>query len=89
MFIDVRDCSLRVIGVPVNFPVKIHQMTWWEESDSRPLACLCLLLHSVCFNSALMACAGVQLFQYRSFVDKDQKVAERDPKSYSRRGGPC
>lgn len=50
MFVDVRGCSLVVVGVPV----KLRRMTRREESNYGPGTCRCLLLLSVCFNCALI-----------------------------------
>ncbi|MFL5667099.1 MAG: hypothetical protein ACJ8BW_37980 [Ktedonobacteraceae bacterium] len=58
MFVKVHGCSLMAVGVPV----KLHQMTRWEDLNSRPLVCRCLLLLSARFNCALVACAGVLFF---------------------------
>ena len=35
MFMDVRGCSLRVVGVPVKILVKLHRMTRWEDLNLR------------------------------------------------------
>src|SRR5258708_5104652 len=57
-YVNVHVCSLMVVGVPV----KLHRMTWRQESNHGPRACCCLLLLSVCFNCALIACTCVLLF---------------------------
>ena len=40
MFMDVRGCLLRVVGVPV----KLRRITRREESNYEPRACRCLLM---------------------------------------------
>ena len=62
MFVDIRDCSLKVVGVPVKIPVRLNRMIRWEDLNSWPPVCMRLLLLSARFNWALVACTGVLFF---------------------------
>ena len=53
MFVDVRDCSLKVVGVPVNVPVKLYPTRRWEDLNPRLSVRGCSSLYSERSNSPL------------------------------------
>ena len=60
-FTDVRGCSLMVVGVPVMIPVRLYQMTRWED-----------LTHIPQFAVAIFAISLVERIQRRELLDNAQ-----------------